>query len=255
LDITEVLRLLDIDRSLSGTPSSTGDVVRSFTLDHRDCTLMLCRCADDAIDDVIRREKSLGGDGGYHLEWKTYGHDSPPDLRERLAAAGFEAEPLEKFMVLPLTSETVARFDMAGHDIRKIETADGLADLVATSASSGSTSDEEMRRIAPELEQAPESMSVYVAYVDGQPVGGGRIQYNGRNVFAGLYGGRTEPKFRTQGHYIALLGARIQEAYERGIAYVFIDALPTSAPIVSKRGFVAVTDTQPFVWGGASYGA
>ena len=242
MDITEVLRLLDTDRALSGTPSPTGDVVRSFTPDRLDCTLMLCRSAADAIDDVIHREKSLADDGGYNLEWKTYGHDSPPDLRQRLAAAAFEAEPVEKFMVLPLTDETVARFDVAGHDVRRVQTLD---DFLAT------CDDPERDRqwFGQELDQNPNSMSIYVAYVDANPVAGARLAYNGRTDFAGLYGGKTLPAFRNQGHYIALVGARVREAYERGIAYVFIDALPTSEPIVSKRGFVAVTNTQPFVWG------
>ena len=241
MDTTEVLRLLDIDRALSGTPSTTGDVVRSFTPDRLNCTLMYSRCTDVDIDEVIRRESALADAGGYELEWKTYGHDSPHDLRERLAAAGFEPEPMEKFMVLPLTEEAIARFPVDGHDVRRVDTLD---DFLATC----DNPERDRQWLGPELEQSRDSMSLYVAYVDDVPVAGARLAYNGRTDFAGLYGGKTLPPYRSQGHYIALVAARLREAYDRGIAYVFIDALPTSEPIVSKRGFVGVTDTQPFVW-------
>ena len=38
------------------------------------------------------------------------------------------------------------------------------------------------------------------------------------------------------------------KAVRRGVAYVCVDALPTSEPILAKRGFEAVTYTQPFRW-------
>ena len=251
IDLSHILDRLDADRALSGEPSPNGDVVRWFTPDRLNCTLAYSRCTDVDIDEVIRREAALATTGGYGLEWKTYGHDKPVDLRTRLAAAGYEAEPVEKFMVLRLTSEAVNAFDAPRqnphpnppleHDVRRVETLD---DFLAT------CDDPERDRdwFGQELEQNPDSMSLYVAYVDGLPVAGARLAYNGRSEFAGLYGGKTLPAFRNQGHYIALVAARVREAYERGIAYVFIDALPTSEPIVAKRGFVAVTDTQPYIW-------
>ena len=251
IDIPEILRKLDIDRIGDADPSSAGGVVRYVTLDGGDCTIIYSRFTESKIDDAILREKALADEGRYNLEWKVYGHDGPANLKGRLVAAGFEPETVEKFMVLPVTAEALDRFPMAGHDVRRVDTVEGLVDLVASAASSGQCDpDEEMRRLAPVLEQEPESMSVFVAYVDGVPVAGGRIQYNERRDFAGLYGGRTSALYRNQGHYVALVGARLHEAYDRGIAYLFIDALPTSEPIVAKRGFTAVTDTQPFVWRG-----
>jgi len=249
LNMDHILDLLDADRALSGDISECGDVVRCHS--PGECTIMYSTCFDAHLNDVIAREKALADSAGYQLEWKTYGHDKPADLRQRLTAAGFVAEDVEAFMVLPLTPESVAQFPVDGHDIRRIDSVDQLRDLTSTAESSAQgTEEEEWRRLEPVMREDPESMSVYVAYVDGRPVGGGRIQYNGRPTFAGLYGGRTDPAFRKQGHYIALLGARLREAYERGIEYAFIDALPPSAPIVEKRGFVKATDTQPFVWGG-----
>ncbi len=60
------------------------------------------------------------------------------------------------------------------------------------------------------------------------------------------YGGSTCERFRKRGLFTQVVGARIGEALNRGIANVCVDALPTSEPILKKHGFERVTYTQPF---------
>ena len=86
-----------------------------------------------------------------------------------------------------------------------------------------------------------------VAYVDGEPVSGGRVDFEDGVEFAGLYGGITLPEFRGRGLYRATVARRAELARERGYRWLYSDALPTSRPILERLGFVAITTTTPFV--------
>ena len=54
--------------------------------------------ADQAIEEQIAYCESLG----VSFEWKVFSHDTPTDLRDRLAARGFEIDDAEAIMVLDL---------------------------------------------------------------------------------------------------------------------------------------------------------
>jgi GNAT superfamily N-acetyltransferase len=94
----------------------------------------------------------------------------------------------------------------------------------------------------------PDTLLVYVAYVDGIPVSSARLELPPNNPFAGLWGGSTLPEYRNRGIYTALVATRVQEAQRRGARFVTVDALPTSRPILEKLGFVWVADTVPYLW-------
>jgi hypothetical protein len=57
---------------------------------------------------------------------------------------------------------------------------------------------------------------------------------------------------RNRGLYTALVAAWLKEAIQRGRKYMFVDALPTSEPILRKRGFQRLTDTQSFIYAPAA---
>src|SRR5437763_715351 len=65
--------------------------------------------------------------------------------------------------------------------------------------------------------------------------------------FAGLFGGVTLPEYRGRGLYRATVAKRAELACERGYRWLYVDALPTSRPILERNGFVAITTTTPFV--------
>jgi len=247
--ISDVLQTLDAGRQAGGQRGARGDVFREYSSEGAECTITYSHATPEEIDAVIREETSLADARGYTLEWKVYGHDGPPDLKDRLAAAGFEAEPAESVMVLPVTEEALRAFEAPAYDIRRIADRAGLADLVAISRDVGRRNvEEEERRLAAILDRGPEQTSVYVAYVDGEAAACGRIHFNERGEIAELCGGRTRPAHRHHGLYIALVAARLREALARHCAYVLVDALPTSEPTLRKRGFRWVTRTQPFVY-------
>ena len=65
--------------------------------------------------------------------------------------------------------------------------------------------------------------------------------------FAGLFGGVTLPEFRGRGLYKATVARRAELARERGYRWLYVDALPTSRPILERLGFVKLTTTRPYV--------
>ncbi len=210
--------------------------------------------ADVAAD--IAEEQAYFGPLG-EVEWKVYAHDRPADLRERLVACGFEAEEPEAVMVLDLRERppelavapgssawpdgvTVQRLEKVAQleDVRRIE------EIVWEDDFSWLTD-----RLGADL-ATPGYLSVYTAYVDGQPACAGWIYFHANGKFADLWGGSTLSEYRGRGLYTAVLAARVQEAVARGYQFVTIDASPMSRPIVARHGFRLLTMAWACKWGG-----
>ena len=152
-------------------------------------------------------------------------------------------------MVLLAKEEALAAFQAPAYDLKHIDDLAGLDDVAAISREIGRANvDDEKRRLALTLREAPDRMSVYVAYIDGEAVACGRIHFKENSEFAELCGGRTKTTHRNQGLYTALIATRLKEALERNRKYIVVDALPTSETLLRRRGFQFVTHTQPFVY-------
>jgi hypothetical protein len=245
----DILSRLDRDRRASGELSARRNVVREFSPAGSACRIVHSNCTADEIEIVIRDEISRADARNYTLEWKVYGHDGPPNLRDSLLAAGFEPGDLESLLVLPVNETTVAAFDAPAYEIKRVREAEGLNHVADISREIGRTNvEEEKHRLATILRDGPDGMSVHVAYVDGEPAACGRINFGENSDFAELAGGRTKTIHRNRGLFTALVASRLREALERGRTHVFVDALPTSEPILTKRGFEFLTHTQPFVY-------
>jgi len=236
-------------RRAAGEPSGRGDIVRELSPDGSECRIAFSRCTAAEIEDVIREETSSADSVGYTLEWKVYGHDVPTNLGSCLLAAGFEPDALESLLVLPLNEAALAAFEAAPVQVRRVHGAEGLSDVAEIAREIGRRNVEnERRQLALVLRDTPAELSVHVAYVDGEPVACGRIYFKENSDVAELAGGRTKTTHRNRGLFTDLVASRLREALERGCTQVFVDALPTSEPIFTKKGFQFVTHTQPFVY-------
>jgi GNAT superfamily N-acetyltransferase len=180
--------------------------------------------ADGDVEPLVARMRELPG----HVEWKYYSHDLPPDLPERLRAAGLEPEDEETVVVTEAASVPPPPADV---DLRIAP--DVFPELAA--------------RVFGESYDLPSVAVAVVAFVDGEPVSGGRIDFEEDTEFAGLFGGVTLPEFRGRGLYRATVARRAELARERGYRWLYVDALPTSRPILERNGFVAITTTTPYV--------
>jgi GNAT superfamily N-acetyltransferase len=181
--------------------------------------------ADGDVEPLVARMREIRG----HVEWKYYSHDGPK-LRERLLAAGLEPEDEETVVVAEAAAIAAPPDDV---DIR-----------LAT---------DEFIRLAERVfgrshgSGLPDVSVAVVAVVDGQPVSGGRVDFDDGVEFAGLFGGVTLPEYRRRGLYRATVAKRAELARERGYRWLYSDALPTSRPILERLGFVPLTTTTPFV--------
>ncbi|MEV5594474.1 GNAT family N-acetyltransferase [Streptomyces sp. NPDC052496] len=244
-----LLAALDEERRASGTADPDSGVVRETAPDGSECRIVFARCTEQDAGSVLRAETARADALGHVLEWKLYGHDVPAGMGSRLRAAGFVPEEEEKVLVLPVSEGAAAAFEAPAYDIRRAGDARGLDDVAEISRDLGRRNvEEERRRLELSLRDAPGEMSVHVAYVDGVPAACGRVYYRPGGAFAELAGGRTRPAYRKRGLFTALVAARLREAVARGRTHAVVDALPTSEPTLTKRGFVCVTTTRPFVY-------
>ena len=201
--------------------------------------------ADAAIQDQIAYFEQLGCD----FEWKHYDYDTPPDLKTRLAAHGFELEETETIMALPLANAPAALLQPVTHDVRRIHDPAELDAIRHIKAEIwGEERDGITQFLRLTLTQTPDRMSIYVAYAGETPVSCGWIHFPAENPFASLWGGSTLAAYRKQGFYTALLAVRVQEAIARGRHYLTIDASPMSRPIVERFGFVRLAESTPCIW-------
>lgn len=200
---------------------------------------------EQAIDEQVDCFRRLGGG----FEWKVYDHDTPADLRERLAAHGFEVEEAEAIMVLELAEAPLLLLAPVIHDIRRITDPAQIDDVLSVQnqvwQDSHADLGDHLRRM---LSDYPAMMSVYAVYADGKPVASAWLYFDGRSPFASLWGGSTLPAYRKQGIYTALLAVRVQEAIDKGARFLTIDASPMSRPIVERFGFRRIATAYACTW-------
>jgi GNAT superfamily N-acetyltransferase len=184
---------------------------------------VLWRPDDGEVEPLVARMREVLG----HVEWKYYSHDGP-ELRERLLEAGLEPEDEETVVVAEAAS-----IAPPPDDIELSLATDAFDELAA--------------RVFGRRYALPERAVAVVALVDGQPVSGGRVDFEDGVEFAGLFGGITLPEYRGRGLYRATVAKRAELARERDYRWLYSDALPTSRPILERLGFVPLTTTTPFV--------
>jgi GNAT superfamily N-acetyltransferase len=215
VETTEILELFDDQMRRRAAPDSL------FV--SNGWSAVLWRPDDGDVEPLVARMRELPG----HVEWKYYSHDGA-ELRERLVAAGLEPDDEETVVVAEAASIPPPSDDV---ELRIVD--EEFVDL-ATS-------------VFGDRFDLPEKAVAVVAVVDGQPVSGGRVDFEDGVEFAGLFGGITLPEYRGRGLYRATVAKRAELARERGYRYLYVDALPTSRPILERLGFIAITTTTPFL--------
>ena len=160
-----------------------------------------------------------------YAEWRFYAHDGP-GLAERLLAAGLVPEDEETVLVAEAAAIPPPEIDV-------VVARDAFAELAG--------------RVFERRHELPKDAVAVVVEVEGEAVSGGRVDLEPGLDFAGLYGGVTLPEHRGRGYYRATVAKRAEIARERGYRYLYVDALPTSRPILERLGFVRLTTTTPYV--------
>lgn len=201
------------------------------------------------LDQLIARQRVFFEGRGEPVEWKTRAHDTPADLTDHLRAAGFQPEEPETVLIGEARALATDPTLPDGVSIRQVT---DPADMRRIAAMQSIVWDADRGWLAEELTRAvastPDEVVVLVAEAAGVVVSSCRLTLDPGTDFAGMWGGATLPEWRGRGVYRATVAARAQLAVAHGHRYVYVDASPDSAPILSRLGLHAVTTTTPYVW-------
>ncbi|MFI6152823.1 GNAT family N-acetyltransferase [Kitasatospora sp. NPDC051170] len=260
MDQDTVLALFDRRLRLEARPDSdssrierAGAVIRQVGAPH-DWNGVLWSDLDEAgADAVIAAQVGHFASLGLDFEWKTYTHDRPADLGERLLAAGFTPEDEEAVMVADVHELPTDAALPEGVRLRPVTDEAGLDLLIqAAEEAFGVPKLQLRRRLLDQLEQGSETVSMVVAMAGERPVCSARMEFVPGTEFAGLWGGGTVPEWRGRGIYRALVAHRARQAAELGYRYLQVDASDQSRPILQRLGFARLTSTTPYLWSAAS---
>ncbi|OLE26100.1 MAG: GNAT family N-acetyltransferase [Catenulispora sp. 13_1_20CM_3_70_7] len=202
------------------------------------------------LDALIARQRDVFAARGEPVEWKWHSHDRPADLPERLRAAGYQPEQRETVLVgraEPLAAEPVPL--PVGVLVRPVHDRVDLDRIAAMEedvwkSPRGWLAD----GLAAEVAADPDALTILVAEAGDTVVSAAWVRYVRGTDFASLWGGSTLEEWRHRAIYRALVAARARLALDRGYRYLQVDASEDSRPILARLGFVALTETVPYVF-------
>lgn len=203
------------------------------------------------LDELIARQVRVFAARGERFEWKLHGHDRPPDLPERLRAAGFVPEDEETVVIAPAAALARPPELPDGVSLREVSARrdlDRIAALERAAWGRGEGDGSLAASLEAEREADPEGLAIVVAEAGADLVCAGWVRFERGTDFATLWGGATLPAWRGRGIYRATVAYRARLAAERGFRMLQVDASDDSRPILERLGFSAVTTTTPYVW-------
>jgi GNAT superfamily N-acetyltransferase len=207
-------------------------------------------------DAVIAAQVSRFAELARPWEWKHYSHDRPPDLPERLLAAGLTPEPAEALLVAEIADLRLDVEPPAGVELHAVVDQPGVDALVAVhNEVFGEDHAALGRTLSDALRRRPDSVAAVVAAAGDIPIAAARVEFHAGTDFASLWGGGTLSAWRGRGVFRSLVAYRAALAGARGFRYVQVDASPDSRPILKQLGFIELAITTPFVYPAVAYGA
>jgi hypothetical protein len=183
---------------------------------------------------VMARKRSWS-----YVTWWLGELTEPRDLAERLLALGLAPDADEAEM----TSYWIGRRPNGEPtvDVLRVETADEFVAALELDWDVWDVPEPKragyrpVQRDAWPLLEGDGRLAIYVAYVDGRPVGFGRLVF--APVAGILMGGSTLPVARGQGVYTSLVHARWDATVARGVPRLAVSAGHMSGPILERLGF------------------
>jgi GNAT superfamily N-acetyltransferase len=197
--------------------------------------------ADAIIAREIERFAGLG-----EWEWKHYSYDQPPDLPDRLRAAGFVPEEDEALLFARIADLPLDSPPPDGVTLRPVRGADEIeAFLQVGETVFGRRYDGLGEDLLRDIEAG--RAAAVLAMAGDRPICSGRIDFYEEAEFAGLFGGATVPEWRHRGVFRSVVAHRAALAAQRGYRYLQVDASSDSRPILERLGFVRLATTTPYV--------
>lgn len=227
-----------------------GDVVRLLGSGGAGwCGVVWSDLSEETADAAIAEQVQFFTELGREFEWKVYGHDEPADLAERLAKAGFAAEPAEALMVAEIAGLPTEPVLPEGVRIVDVRDAEGVELMVrAQDEGFGRSAPRQKEHFLRLVAEDPDSLIALVVMAGDRPVCASRLEIHQGTEFGSLWGGATVPDWRRKGIYKATVAYRARIAAARGCRYLQVDASDDSRPILERLGFSRLGTTTPYVY-------
>jgi ribosomal protein S18 acetylase RimI-like enzyme len=223
-------------------------VVRSISDGEGWSGVTWCALDDVSADAVIAVQIRRFAEMSRPWEWKHYSYDQPPDLPDRLLAAGFTREPAETLLVAEIADLTLDVPPPPGVELRGVVDEQGVESLVSVhNEVFGEDHSALGRTLLANLGDRPTNTVAVVASAGQTPVAAGRVEFHPGTDFASLWGGGTLTAWRGRGVFRSLVAHRAALASARGFRYLQVDASADSRPILQRLGFVELATTTPFM--------
>lgn len=166
-------------------------------------------------------------------------------LMDSLGLVPFPDNPWMPGMALHPLPPPGTAVPVAGHEIRRIEDAAGIADHVNAAADGFGMPREWLQSIISEdLLEAP-GFTGYVGYTNGQPVSAGLAIRTGRTI--GVYNIATIESARRQGHGAAMTMRIVDDGAAAGCDVAILQASNMGQPIYERLGFRTVVRYMGYV--------
>jgi GNAT superfamily N-acetyltransferase len=206
-----------------------------------------------SADAVIAAQISRFAELSRPWEWKHYSYDQPPDLPDRLLAAGFTPQPAEALLVAEIADLTLDVPPPPAVELLPVVDKHGVEAVVSVHDEVfGGDYSALGRTLLAGLARQPGSAAAVVAVAGRRPIAAGRLEFHPGTDFASLWGGGTLPAWRGRGVFRSLVAHRATLASARGFRYLQVDASKDSRPILQRLGFVELATTTPFTHPGGA---
>lgn len=234
------------------TYENTGRIVRDYSLSEGSGYIDYATLDETNVGAEIDAQIAFFESLGLPFSWKVFDHDTPSDLRQRLAARGFEIEEPDALMILDLDQAPDFYWTAELEDcVRPVHSAEGVDGIARLEEEIWQGPRDWLRKMLTHtLEAYPERVSIYAVPAGGRIVSAAWTFYYPPSQFARLLGGATLPVYRGRGYYTALLVTRVREARRRGCRFMTVDASPMSRPILEKHGFQCLGFSTLCKWRG-----
>jgi GNAT superfamily N-acetyltransferase len=171
------------------------------------------------------------------------------DLADRLLRHGLIADAPEIVMAGDLEDPPPAPPLARSIDIRRIDQAAQLSDLVAVQDNVWNEDHAWYGALlADELAADPTQIEILVAYDGHRPVATSLLRLHRGTQFGSIWGAATLPASRHRGIYTALVDRHASTARAAGARLLTADANANSRPVLERLGFRPLVGVQGFVW-------
>ncbi|MEV6862780.1 GNAT family N-acetyltransferase [Streptosporangium subroseum] len=230
-----------------------GGVIRSMSAGDGWAGVTWCDLDPAGADAVIAAQIHRFAGLARPWEWKHYSYDRPPDLPDRLLAAGFTPQPAEALLVAEIADLPLEVPPPPGVELLAVVDGQGVDALVRVHDEVfGGDHSPVGRTLLAGLAGQSGATAAVVALAGRTPISAGRMEFHHGTDFASLWGGGTLPAWRSRGVFRSLVAHRAALAAARGFRYLQVDASPDSRPILKRLGFVELATTTPFIHPGGA---